>query len=83
MVVIPHIHSNGSSKKLLIKEKEKAYEAINEAIDALKQAAPNPRDYDYADSWGLAVQTHTERVQALHAIADEIAEEIDGIEKHT
>ena len=45
MVTIPTIHPNGSSKADLLAKLRTAISLIDKAIDAIRQTAPNGRDY--------------------------------------
>ena len=44
-IITPIIHMNGSGKRALIDQLCTAYRAVQDAMDALRQASPNGRDF--------------------------------------
>lgn len=76
-MVLPTIHLNGTSRERLLEPLNTAYDAINEAYTALKQCAPNGRDY-YPQGQGAmdnAVKEHMARLQRL----DDVSKELEAI----
>ncbi len=82
-VVLPVIHLNGTSAERLCADLSDAYDALNDAYTALKQTAPNGRDY-YVAVRGLMDQAeaqHHRRLRAIDDIMRELQEQIEGIQK--
>ena len=78
-LMLPTIHLNGTSVRDLITDNLKASNAIQAAIDALREAGPNGRDYypqDRPGAMGGAIATasneHQARVAALQGALDEL-----------
>lgn len=63
----PTVHLNGTSRDQLTSAFLAAYRAVNDAIDAVGEAAPNGRDYytQGPDAISAATQEHRERIKAL------------------
>jgi hypothetical protein len=82
-VVAPIIHLNGSGRQNLIDALAAAYSAIDSAAEAIKQTAPNGRDYYPAGPEALeaARKQYTRRIRALRDLQDELNEEIYLIEE--
>lgn len=76
-MTIPCIHQNGTSKAFLIEKLCEASQALDLAYSALKQTAPNGRDYYPAGPAAMerATAEHTDRLKRL----DAIKMEIDGL----
>lgn len=70
----PTIHLNGTGREALSEGYASAYRAVNAAIDALPEAAPNARDYYVQGSDAIRVATaeHCARVARLQAVRDEL-----------
>lgn len=73
-MIKPTIHLNGSSAEDLTKGYLAAERALNEALEALAQAAPNARDYYVQgdDVFEKAREEHAARVAKLLVVKDEI-----------
>jgi len=73
-MMLPIIHSNGTSREALIEAYVEALTAIDYALDAIKYTVPNDRDYypRGPDATHAAWREHTERVRRLHEIRDEL-----------
>ncbi len=71
---IPTIHMNGTSAERLIEDLCNASAAIDTAYGALKQTAPNGRDYypQGPDALHEATKEHHDRLRRLDAIKSEI-----------
>lgn len=82
-IVAPIVHLNGSGRQNLIDALANAYSAIEKAAEALRQTAPNGRDYYPAGPEALeaARQQHTRRIRALRDLQDELVEECNLIEE--
>lgn len=72
----PTIHLNGTSKESLFGQYEKALDAINAAIEAVVQCAPNGRDYypQGPAAYEKASEEHGARLLKLTDIKAEIME---------
>lgn len=79
-VVTPIIHLNGTSKESLLEALENAYAAVREAMDKLRECAPNGRDY-YPEPGRMdkAVAQHRQRQEHLQAVYDSIEAEAYAI----
>lgn len=74
-VIAPIIHLNGTSKERLLDALGEAYNAIKvTAYDALRETAPNGRDY-YLQP-GLLEKATAQHLRRL-AVLDELAAEIE------
>lgn len=73
---VPTVHLNGTSKDDLLKGLENASYCLTQAYEALKQTAPNGRDYypQGNEALGKATEEHMDRLRRLDAINDEIDE---------
>jgi len=74
-LIVPCVHMNGTSKFELVLQLEDTYLAIGNAIDALKKAAPNARDYYVYDSGAYeeAREQHFDRMERLYRVQNELA----------
>lgn len=73
-ITFPVVHLNGTSKEELVKQMDDAYDAINNAFETLKKAAPNGRDYYVRDNEGhldRAVAEHQDRLRRLASVMNE------------
>lgn len=73
---LPTIHLNGTSKERLIESLCEASQALDLAYSALKQTAPNGRDYypQGPDALTIATDEHIRRLLRLDGIKKEIDE---------
>jgi hypothetical protein len=81
-VITPIIHLNGNRKETLIANLEEAYRALRTAQDALRECAPNGRNY-YPEPGRLAqaeAQYRT-RQEHLQAVCDSLLVEVEKIEE--
>jgi len=80
--VIPTVHLNGTSGQDLIDQNTNAWEAVRKAIDTLRAAAPNARDYyvKSPEAFSIAQRAHEYRVSALTAVRDQLASIVEGIQ---
>lgn len=75
-MIRPIININGTDAFDLIDKRRDAMDALNDAIEALKQVTPNGRDYP--DNNGRLVadrNTHFNRLAALRVLREELLEE--------
>jgi len=73
-MMVPSIHLNGTSKNELLEQQIEALRALRAAIAALRQAAPNGRDY-YPQGTAAAARAlaeHSRRLGNLHAVETEL-----------
>lgn len=79
-VIVPIIHLNGTSKQMLLDDLENAYYALNKAYAAIKETGPNGRDYyPVPGLMEKAVEQHMQRLKAVDAVKDSIAEQMTAI----
>lgn len=82
--IAPIIHLNGTSRLQLIDNLEAVWYAIDKAMDALREAGPNGRDY-YPQT-GLmdkALEQHRWRGETLEAVKRSITEEMMLIQEQS
>lgn len=73
----PRIHDNGTPRLTLSHKYEMAWDAIGSAKTALRQASPNPRDWECPDT---AMNEHLARLRKLDELQDELQEIIFAID---
>jgi hypothetical protein len=78
-VMAPVVHPNGTSKEELLNLREEAYSALDAAADALRQMAPNARDYQGWEDFERARTQHAARVKALRDVQKGIEDECTAI----
>lgn len=73
-MIAPTIHLNGTSRESLLEALETAYRKLGEAYDALKQTAPNGRDYypQGPNAIGQATSEHFARLKRIDEVRDEL-----------
>lgn len=72
----PTIHLNGTSRNELLVAWESAYDALEVAYKALKETAPNGRDY-YLQGDGAysdAIDEHRARLGLIEQVQNELGE---------
>jgi hypothetical protein len=75
-MITPTININGSSIDDLIDPRLIAMDHLMDALEALKQTAPNGRDYiGNRDCWEQDRITHFDRLAKLRALREEIMSE--------
>lgn len=82
---LPMIHLNGTSRESLIEGLCEASSAIEAAYQALKQTAPNGRDYYLLGSEAMRVAEaeHVDRLRRIDGVkteVDEMTRAIDAIQ---
>ena len=79
------IHSNGTSADRLHKDLSDAYFAIDQAYDALRQCAPNGRDYYPTGpaSFEKAIAEHHARLAKLDEVKNELEVIMEEISSQT
>jgi len=73
-LIIPTIHKNGTHKAILLDQLSAVEEAFLDLLDALRDAAPNARDYPDAAAAQSAYHAHLWRVRTICTMADEFSE---------
>lgn len=75
-MIRPILNINGTDAFDLIDPRRNAMDLLQDAIEALKQATPNGRDYpgDY-DRCGEDRNTHFDRLALLHTLREELLDE--------
>ena len=81
-LVTPILHPNGDRPEVLLASLECAYRTVRAAIEAVRQCAPNGRNY-YPEPGRLerARAQHDERLDKLLAVAQSIASEAKAIQQ--
>lgn len=81
-VVLPVIHMNGTSADSLTDDLCRAYSALSDAYDKVKNTAPNGRDYYPAgpEQFEAARAQHYARLDAIHAVMDSLVAQAEGIQ---
>ena len=81
-IITPIIHMNGDRKETLLANLEAAYDAVQSAIDALRQCSPNGRNY-YPELGRLqkAEAQHLERMKHLYAVRESLEAEAIAIDE--
>lgn len=81
----PTIHLNGTSKQELADGFELAYDALNAAYDAIKQTAPNGRDFYPQGEWVLskAIGEHTSRLAQVELLMKEFEQLLEACDAVT
>lgn len=72
----PTIHLNGSCADTLYNDLKEAYQALETAIDKVRQTAPHGRDYyvkEDQDSFKNARIQYENRMNVLNTIAEDLA----------
>jgi hypothetical protein len=82
-MIVPTIHLNGTSKVALLAALELAYDALGEAYDAIKETAPNGRDYYVQGPNAITVAgiEHHDRLKKVDEVREEIAEIINRVDQ--
>jgi hypothetical protein len=76
-VVLPIVHLNGTGCETLVNQRLSLYHALQNAIEKLRQMAPNGRDYYVQPGlYEQALAQHDRRMAVLGAMLQEIETEI-------
>ena len=81
-MIVPTVHLNGSSGKVLLDQYTAAAESVRQAIDKLCDAGPNARDYyvQGSDAAQAAQREHESRLAALKRVRLELVAIVEGIQ---
>jgi hypothetical protein len=73
-MMTPSVHSNGTSKDVLLEQQGDAASALEDAIHLLQAAQPNARDYtpQGADAFAKANAEHVQRLAKLEGVLGEL-----------
>jgi hypothetical protein len=83
-VVAPIVHLNGTHANELIELRWGVINALEEAVEALKRACPNERDYYPVEGlYRKAMSQYALRKAMLETIVDGLHEEISKIGRQT
>ena len=82
-MTIPTIHPNGTAKDDLLEGLKIAYRAVFDAKQALRNTAPNGRDYypQGNDTLKKAQEEHYSRIDRLQSVAQELVDIAMAIQK--
>lgn len=81
-LAVPFVHLNGTSRESLESNLAAAYAAVLEAMDALRQCAPNGRDaYPQPGLMQRLEAQHRTRQEYLRAVADSLEAEAAALQK--
>ena len=76
----PFVHSNGDRRETLLDRLESAYSAVNAAMDALRQCAPNGRNAYPVDGLMQRLERqHRQRQEYLSAVLESIEAEANSL----
>jgi hypothetical protein len=83
-LAVPTVHLNGTSKECLMADLRRAHEAVEAALEALRQTAPHRdtgRDYYIQGSTAFlrAQDQHSDRVRRLSSVSKELLSIAEGI----
>lgn len=86
-LTFPTVHLNGTGGERLLEQQRDVCQALHAALDALREASPNGRDYYVQgnDVFAQAAREHRARIEAIkmvlgeaEKIAHNISEQIDA-----
>jgi len=80
-VLVPTIHSNGTSAGELNKQLSAAVDAVRAASRALCDAAPNGRDYYLQPNGQRSQAQHEARLSKLNAVLSELQQQWDHVQE--
>lgn len=83
-IIKPTIHLNGTDRETLRLLYDNAFREVVNAMQALRLAGPNFRDY-YPQGDGmivLAIHDHLSRLRRLDTVAEELAALIEHVSEH-
>lgn len=77
----PTIHTNGTSQEELLEQNTRAAQAVQTALQALAEAAPNQRDYypQGHEAWLEAAKAHQSRQARLMDVMNELRDLAEAI----
>jgi hypothetical protein len=79
-LAVPIIHPNGDRRETLMKNLEATYEAVQTAMLALRQCAPNGRNaYPVQGLMQRLERQHRQRQECLQAVLDSLEAEAGAL----
>lgn len=83
-MTFPTVHPNGTPKETLCKGYEDVYDALDNALTLMKEAAPNGRDYypQGDDAFANACNEHRERAAKIREVMKELESLIGHVSKN-
>ncbi len=79
MAVVPDPNVNGSSLRLLMRQRQAAYEALLGAVEAIEAMEPHPRDFLQHERHEEAVGLHAQRWAKIVGIRDAVLFEYQSL----
>jgi hypothetical protein len=81
-LILPTIHSGGTSKEELLNQLHIAASAVAKAIECVSDATPHHRDYiaQPDNNYGLARDQHADRMERLRSTWQELHEMYEALE---
>ena len=73
-MIVPKIHTNGTSQKELVSQISAVNSALSKAIDVLMKMSPNGRDYYHTENFHQACDQHAVWLKTIVTIQNEIME---------
>lgn len=73
-IAVPTVHLNGTGREALERQYFEAAKATTKALQALREAAPNERDYyvQGSDAFKRARREHEDRVARMESVKEEL-----------
>lgn len=77
----PTVHLNGTSRRYLLETHQRAFGALGEALEAIKAAAPNGRDFYPQGERAIvdAIEQHRDRLLRIQTVMNEVATLLEHI----
>lgn len=83
MMILPTVHINGTSREALSAQFAEVLKALQRALEAMADAAPNARDYypQGESAFRLARAEHESRIACVRAIREDYYRLYESVEK--
>lgn len=81
-LVAPKIHTNGTHPEALVGALVGACNALEAALDALRETAPHARDYS-PEAFTRARHQHEDRVRAVEKVKNQLEDLVGRIDAQT
>jgi hypothetical protein len=79
-MTVPTVHLGGTSRELLLATRQIACERIRDALDALQDTQPNPRDFPRG-GFDQALLSYQSRREWLCVVLSDLTTEAEAIDK--
>ena len=79
-MIMPHIHTNGTSRPRLIGQQLNALHGLREARRWLEDGEPNRRDYLSSDDFRAAQDLYLSRLQIIDKMILEIEQYVEALD---